>query len=214
MGFDACSWKNGDFSVSLAYGVVADRGDMKNILKKLHIMSNRSEDVAGSTSSKGHKSNDGSFPKKPSNSSSPQSSEHKSFPGISSWLNSVANKQNPSPPSSNLTRGERVEPSDLVSSGGLDMVSDSVRRDSGSSASRDPEVEEEYQIQLALEMSAKEDPEAVQIEAVKQISLGSCGPDNTPAEVVAYRYWVSFLIHFKHVDLRLKSHSPCHADFV
>ncbi|KAK4256587.1 hypothetical protein QN277_006291 [Acacia crassicarpa] len=155
---------------------------MKNILKKLHIMSNRSEDAAGSTSSKGHKSNDGSFPKK-------QSSEHKPFPGISSWLHSVANKQSPSPPSSNLERGERVEPSDLVSSGGLDIVLDSARRDSGSSNSRDPEVEEEYQIQLALEMSAKEDPEAVQIEAVKQISLGSCGPDNTPAEVLAYRYW-------------------------
>ncbi|KHN00166.1 Serine/threonine-protein kinase CTR1 [Glycine soja] len=82
-----------------------------------------------------------------------------------------------------------MDPSDSVSSGGLDVVSDSARRDSESSTSRDPEVEEEYQIQLALELSAKEDPEAVQIEAVKQISLGSCDPDNTPAEVVAYRYW-------------------------
>ncbi|XP_028786918.1 probable serine/threonine-protein kinase SIS8 isoform X2 [Neltuma alba] len=162
---------------------------MKNILKKLHIMPNRSEDAAGSNSSKGHNSNDGSFPKKPSNSRSPQSSEHKPFPGISSWLHLVTNRQGPSPPSSNLKRGERVETSDLLSSGGLDTVSDSAMRDSGSSSSRDPEVEEEYQIQLALEMSAKEDPEAVQIEAVKQISLGSCGPDNTPAEVVAYRYW-------------------------
>ncbi|XP_054821533.1 probable serine/threonine-protein kinase SIS8 isoform X2 [Prosopis cineraria] len=162
---------------------------MKNILKKLHIMSNRSEDAAGSTSSRGHKSNDGSFPKKPSNSRSPQNSEHKPFPGLSSWLHSVANRQSLGPPSLNLKKGERVEPSDLVSSGGLDIVSGSARRDSGSSTSRDPEVEEEYQIQLALEMSAKEDPEAVQIEAVKQISLGSCCPDNTPAEVVAYRYW-------------------------
>ncbi|KAK1406348.1 hypothetical protein QVD17_41642 [Tagetes erecta] len=54
---------------------------------------------------------------------------------------------------------------------------------------RDPEVEEEYQIQLALELSAREDPEAVQIEAVKQISLVSCPSHNTPAEIVAYRYW-------------------------
>ncbi|KAF9618278.1 hypothetical protein IFM89_000913 [Coptis chinensis] len=38
-----------------------------------------------------------------------------------------------------------------------------------SSNSRDPEVEEEYQIQLALEISAREDPEAVQIEVVKQM---------------------------------------------
>ncbi|KAL9999119.1 putative non-specific serine/threonine protein kinase [Helianthus debilis subsp. tardiflorus] len=43
-------------------------------------------------------------------------------------------------------------------------------------------VEEEYQIQLALELSAKEDPEAVQIEAVKEISLGSSDP-------LAARYW-------------------------
>ncbi|KAA8529722.1 hypothetical protein F0562_034178 [Nyssa sinensis] len=70
-----------------------------------------------------------------------------------------------------------------------------AKRDSSSSNSRDPEIEEEYQIQLALELSAMEDPEAVQIEAVKQISLGSCPPENTPAEVVTYRYWVSRVLH-------------------
>ncbi|RDX89886.1 putative serine/threonine-protein kinase SIS8, partial [Mucuna pruriens] len=160
---------------------------MKNILKKLHIMSNKSGNEQGS-SSKGNKSNLGS-----SSSSkkvkSPQSPEHKPFSGLSSWLHSVANRQSPSPPSLSQARGERMEPSDAVSSGGgLDVVSDSARLDSGSSASRDPEVEEEYQLQLALELSAKEDPEAVQIEAVKQISLGSCGPGYTPAEVVAYRF--------------------------
>ncbi|KAG5155942.1 hypothetical protein JHK82_013911 [Glycine max] len=149
---------------------------MKNILKKLHIMSNQSEDAQGATSSKSNKSSDGS-----SSSTAPKK--------LSNWLHSVSNRQSPSPPSPILARGERMEPSDSVSSGGLDVVSDSARRDSESSTSRDPEVEEEYQIQLALELSAKEDPEAVQIEAVKQISLGSCDPDNTPAEVVAYRYW-------------------------
>ncbi|XP_027339916.1 probable serine/threonine-protein kinase SIS8 isoform X1 [Abrus precatorius] len=149
---------------------------MKNILKKLHIMSNQSEDAQGATSSRSNKSSDGS-------SSSPTPKR------LSSWLHSVSNRQSPSPPSPNLARGERMEPSDSVSSGGLDIVSDYARRDSGSSTSRDPEVEEEYQIQLALELSAKEDPEAVQIEAVKQISLGSCDPDSTPAEVVAYQYW-------------------------
>ncbi|KAG4999341.1 hypothetical protein JHK87_020413 [Glycine soja] len=150
---------------------------MKNILKKLHIMSNQSEDAQGATSSKSNKSSsDGS-----SSSTAPKK--------LSNWLHSVSNRQSPSPPSPNLARGEIMDPSDSVSSGGLDVVSDSARRDSESSTSRDPEVEEEYQIQLALELSAKEDPEAVQIEAVKQISLGSCDPDNTPAEVVAYRYW-------------------------
>ncbi|KAJ7975214.1 Protein kinase [Quillaja saponaria] len=148
-------------------------------------MSNQSADAEGSTTSKGNKS--------PSsdrllNSLSHHNSEHKPFSGLSGWLHSV--RHSPSPPSSsNLIRGERMEPSDSVSSSGLDTVSDSGRRDSGSSNSRDPDVEEEYQIQLALELSAKEDPEAVQIEAVKQISLGSCAPDNTPSEVVAYRYW-------------------------
>ncbi|KAG5037281.1 hypothetical protein AAZX31_07G096600 [Glycine max] len=160
---------------------------MKNLLKKLHIMSNRSENEQGSCSSKGNKSNLGSSSssnKKVLGSKSPQSS------GLSSWLHSVANRQSAGPPPSlTQARGERMEPSDAVSSGGFDAVSDSARLDSGSSASRDPEVEEEYQIQLALELSAKEDPEAAQIEAVKQISLGSCDPGYTPAEVVAYRYW-------------------------
>ncbi|XP_019239060.1 PREDICTED: serine/threonine-protein kinase EDR1-like isoform X2 [Nicotiana attenuata] len=82
-----------------------------------------------------------------------------------------------------------MEHSDSVTIGELDAALDAVQRDSESSNSRDPGVEEEYQIQLALELSAKEDPEAVQIEAVKQISLGSSAPENAPAEVVAYRYW-------------------------
>ena len=185
---------------------------MKNILKKLHIMSDQSVNEQGSSSSKGNKPSDASSSssKQLLHSRSPQTSKHKPFSGLSNWLHSVANRQSPSPPSSNQARGERMEPSDTVSSGGLDVVSDSARRDSGSSTSRDPEVEEEYQIQLALELSAKEDPEAVQIEAVKQISLGSCDPDNTPAEVVAYRYWVSHSIHFKHIGFRFKSHSSCY----
>ncbi|KAI7736710.1 hypothetical protein M8C21_033572, partial [Ambrosia artemisiifolia] len=46
--------------------------------------------------------------------------------------------------------------------------------------------EEERQVQLALELSAKEDPEAVQIEAVKEIS---CLEDNRLPDVVSSRYW-------------------------
>lgn len=157
---------------------------MKNLLKKLNIMSNQSEGE-GSTSSRSSKTSD-----KQSSSRCQPNTEHKPFSGLSNWLHSVANRHSPSPPSSsNLLRGDRMEPADSVCSSGLD-VSDATRHDSGSSHSRDPEIEEEYQIQLALELSAREDPEAVQIEAVKQISLGSCAPENTPAEVVAYRYWV------------------------
>ncbi|GMP54363.1 hypothetical protein CsSME_00019562 [Camellia sinensis var. sinensis] len=79
-----------------------------------------------------------------------------------------------------------METLDSVSSGGLDAVLEAARCDSGSNNPKDNPDIEEYQIQLALELNAKEDPEAVQIEAVKQISLGSCPPENTPAEVVAY----------------------------
>ncbi|KAJ7970278.1 Protein kinase [Quillaja saponaria] len=160
---------------------------MKNILKKLHIVSNQSEDAEGSTASRGNNSNDGPSSDMHLHSRSHHNSVHKPCSGLSGWLHSVTNRHSPSPPSSSNVTRERMEPSDSASSGGLDTVS--ARRDSGSSNSRDPGVEEVYQIQMALELSAKEDPEAVQIEAVKHISLGSCTPHNTPAEVVAYRYW-------------------------
>ncbi|KAF9667544.1 hypothetical protein SADUNF_Sadunf15G0034200 [Salix dunnii] len=175
--------------------LVQDNGEsknMKNFLKKLHIMPNQSEDAEGSNSSRGHKSTNGSSPDNKSLHS--RSQENKPFSGLSNWLGSVANRKTPSPPSSsNLSGGERVEQPESISSG-FDVVSEAARRDSGSTTSRDPDIEEEYQIQLALELSASEDPEAVQIEAVKQISLGSCAPENTPAEVIAYRYWVSLSV--------------------
>ncbi|KAL1338675.1 hypothetical protein AAHE18_10G228700 [Arachis hypogaea] len=135
---------------------------MKNILKKLHIMptTNQSQEDQAPASSRSNKK-------------------------ISNWLHSVSNRQTPIPTPATATATE-TEPSDSLAGGGLDSAP--------SSTFREPEVEdddeeEEYQIQLALELSAKEDPEAVQIEAVKQISLGSCDPHNTPAQVVSYRYW-------------------------
>ncbi|KAK1371905.1 putative serine/threonine-protein kinase SIS8 [Heracleum sosnowskyi] len=166
---------------------------MKNLLKKLHIMSNPSENLEGSTSSKTNKFRDVSVPDSGLQAQSNHNSEHKDkdkpFSGISGWLNSVTNKRSPSPTppsSSNVTRRERSEQSDSVNGSAQDVV----RRETESSNLRDPDtVDEEYQIQMALELSAREDPEAVQIEAVKQISLGSFPPDNTPAEVTAYRYW-------------------------
>lgn len=169
---------------------------MKTLLKKLHIMSNQSEDLEGSpTSAKSNRSSDFPSPDRFSQSQSHHNSEHKPFSAISGWLNSVTNRRSPSPSppsSSNVSRGEKIEQADSVSSSGLNTMN----CDSESSNSRDPNVEEEYQIQLALELSAQEDPEAVQIEAVKQISLGSCPPENTPAEVVAFRYWVIIFLAF------------------
>ncbi|KAJ6375875.1 hypothetical protein OIU77_000777 [Salix suchowensis] len=159
---------------------------MKNFLKKLHVMPNQSQDAEQSNSPRGHKSsNESSSDNKFLHS---RLQENKPFSGLSNWLSSVANRKSPSPPSSNVTREERVEQPESISSSVFD-VSEGARRDSVSSTSRDPDVEEEYQIQLALELSAREDPEAVQIEAVKQISLGSCAPEHTPAELIAYRYW-------------------------
>jgi len=187
---------------------------MKNLLKKLHMMSNQSEDLEGSTSSRGNnnKSSDvssSSSPERPLNSRSHHIPEHnKPLSVLSNWLNSVANKKSPSPPSSSNVKEENMEPTDLVSTSGLEAALDAVRRNSGSDNSRDPDVEEEYQIQLALELSAREDPEAAQIEAVKQISLGSCGPENTPAEVVAFRYWVCFTS-----SLSILLFNPCSSSY-
>ncbi|VFQ84451.1 unnamed protein product [Cuscuta campestris] len=164
---------------------------MKNFLKKLHLGSNHSEDSEGSA--KGNRLGDVSSPERNLNSRSHHGSDHnKPFSAISGWLSSVSSRHStPSlPPPSNLNKTGIMGPCDSVSSScGLEATLEAVRLVSESTNSRDPDIEEEYQIQMALELSAREDPEAVQIEAVKQISLGSCGLENTPAEVVAYRYW-------------------------
>ncbi|XP_073109883.1 probable serine/threonine-protein kinase SIS8 isoform X2 [Elaeis guineensis] len=173
---------------------------MRNILKKLHIVPSQPEDAEASASSLPTGGN--SISRSPSH--HPSNPEQKHLSGLSSWLNSVSSRHasaGPSPPSSSsssssttslIARGERREQKDGsgdCSSAASEVVLDRVRRASESSRLEEPDAEEEYQIQLALEMSAREDPEAVQIEAVKQISLGSCAPENTPAEVMAYRYW-------------------------
>ncbi|CAL5384637.1 unnamed protein product [Camellia sinensis] len=90
---------------------------MKNLLKKLHIMSNQFKDSQGSTSSKGNKLNDGL-----------------KTPDPERFSQSLTNRNNPnpspstSPPSSsNAMRGERMETLDSVSSGGLDAVLEAAR---------------------------------------------------------------------------------------
>lgn len=167
---------------------------MKNFLKKLHLGSNHSEDSEGSA--KGNRLGDVSSPERNLNSRSHHGSDHnKPFSAISGWLNSVSSKHSPPNlppplPPSNLNKIDIMGPCDSVSSScGLEAALEAVRLESESTNLRAPDIEEEYQIQMALELSAREDPEAVQIEAVKQISLGSCALENTPAEVVAYRYW-------------------------
>lgn len=162
---------------------------MKSLLKKLHIKHNQSEDLEGSTSSKSNKLSDVSSPE------SLSYSEHKPFSAMSGWLNSVKSRRSPSPPlSSNVTRGGRIEQSDSASSSALEADLDAVLRDLDTRNLRDADIDEDYQMQLALTLSVKEDPEAFEIEAVKQISLSTSHLDNTAAEVVAYRYWVSIVL--------------------
>uniref|UniRef100_A0A0D9VKY0 non-specific serine/threonine protein kinase n=1 Tax=Leersia perrieri TaxID=77586 RepID=A0A0D9VKY0_9ORYZ len=48
---------------------------------------------------------------------------------------------------------------------------------------------EEFQLQLVLEMSARDNPEEMEIEVAKQISLGFCPPQSSAAEALAARYW-------------------------
>ncbi|KAF2554668.1 hypothetical protein F2Q68_00013603, partial [Brassica cretica] len=166
--------------------------NMKKFLKKLRINPNQREDGEGSVSNRSNKSSDAE--PSPSDSSRSQESknhpEFKPFAGFSNWLSSVAQRR-----SSSTTASSNANNSSTGDEASLErdapVVSESVMKDLGSGTSKDPEVEEEYQIQLALELSAREDPEAAQIEAIKQFSLGSCppAPENTPAELMAYRYW-------------------------
>ncbi|KAJ0984482.1 hypothetical protein J5N97_002838 [Dioscorea zingiberensis] len=162
---------------------------MRNILKKLHIMRGQSEEADASPPSRG------------SRSSSPAQLplvESKPLSSLSSWLNSVSSKPASSsgPPSasssSSVVSGGREERRELSDRPGLGIGSldaACVGLEPEVKEPMDPELEEEHQIQLALELSAREDPEAVQIEAVKQISLGTCPPVSNPAEVLSYRYW-------------------------
>ncbi|KAK8463117.1 hypothetical protein SEVIR_1G323600v4 [Setaria viridis] len=76
-----------------------------------------------------------------------------------------------------------------------DEVEERVIRESSEAAERKREREKEeddleaYQIQLVLEMSARDNPEEMEIEVAKQLSLGFCPPQTSPAEVIAARYW-------------------------
>ncbi|XP_072952679.1 probable serine/threonine-protein kinase SIS8 isoform X1 [Typha angustifolia] len=138
---------------------------MKNLLKKLHIVPSQQDDA------------DDPQPSSPSKKTLGSIQDQKPLSTLSNWLNSIGSKHgSSSPPPTEGTEMREDSPVEAA--------------DSAARRRRMREVEEEeYQIQLALEMSAREDPEAAQIEVAKQISLGSCPPDSTGAEVVAYRYW-------------------------
>ncbi|XP_020531650.1 serine/threonine-protein kinase EDR1 isoform X2 [Amborella trichopoda] len=63
-------------------------------------------------------------------------------------------------------------------------------------------VEEEYQVQLALAISASDpgagdDPDSLQIKAAKRISMGFCpSPGNSFAELLSHRYWTYNVVNY------------------
>ncbi|KAH9296134.1 hypothetical protein KI387_039722 [Taxus chinensis] len=179
---------------------------MRNLLRRLHIGGNHSEDADGSKSSMGRSSEGvGSSQRGKISPSEPPGSlnifEQKSFSNLSGWLNPITRHN--SPTASNISPGgsscgssmkDRLEilgSTSVTPSGSFDMGrSELVSANVGDTQVSDAAMEEEYQIQLAMALSVNDDPEAVQIEAVKQISLGSSSSaQNTSAEVVAHRYW-------------------------
>lgn len=90
---------------------------------------------------------------------------------------------------------------------------DSLRADRQAGAGMDFNfLEEEFQVQLALAISAsdpdtRQDPETAQIDAAKRISLG-CSPSDTDTnalvEFLSLRYWVRTdrIFHFNLLELR------------
>ncbi|XP_031493013.1 probable serine/threonine-protein kinase SIS8 isoform X1 [Nymphaea colorata] len=166
---------------------------MKNLLKRLHIVSEQPDDRDAPEGPALGTSSELSVGGKVSPTRSSPSvlrGEQKALTGFSAWLNSVARE---SLDSSDGREKGGEDFSGARAVGALSSAADAPDSlpnvESQSSRLMRPLMQEEYQIQLALALSAKEDPEAVQIERVKQISLGSCPPQYTPAEVVAYRYW-------------------------
>uniref|UniRef100_A0ACD5ZRE8 Uncharacterized protein n=1 Tax=Avena sativa TaxID=4498 RepID=A0ACD5ZRE8_AVESA len=159
---------------------------MKNFLRKLHI-GDSAGDGASSPAPSSRKGGGGSEPNK-----------HAS--GISSWLSSVAGRPHtphppPVPAAAAALETEAEEQALAASLEERRAEDEETARKDSLKEGRKREIEkqevelEEYHMQLALEMSAREDPEAMQIEVAKQISLGSCPLQSSAAEVIAFRYW-------------------------
>ncbi|CAN6478648.1 unnamed protein product [Victoria cruziana] len=166
---------------------------MKSLLKRLHIVSEAPDgrDAAEDPGSgKLLESSIGGKVSPPRSYPSVLRVKQKMLTGLAAWVNSVSGESLDSS-EGDEKGGEEFSGSGAV--GAFDSAAGvpdpSANEESQSLRLMRPLMEEECQIQLALALSAKEDPEAFQIERVKQISLGSCPPQYTPAEVVAYRYW-------------------------
>jgi hypothetical protein len=174
---------------------------MKNFLRKLHIGDSAGGDGASSLSAP---------PPPPTKKGGGGGGEHKHASGLSGWLSSVTGRPHAPPPlpapAAAATAAEVEAEENALATALASSVEErraareeESRKEAEDERKREVEMEkkekreaelEDYHMQLALEMSVREDPEAMQIEVAKQISLGSCPLQSSPAEVVAFRYWV------------------------
>ncbi|RLM54370.1 serine/threonine-protein kinase EDR1-like [Panicum miliaceum] len=173
---------------------------MKNFLRKLHIGDSAGGDGASSLSAP---------PPPPTKKGGGGGGEHKHASGLSGWLSSVTGRPHAPPPlpapAAAATAAEVEAEENALATALASSVEErraareeESRKEAEDERKREVEMEkkekreaelEDYHMQLALEMSVREDPEAMQIEVAKQISLGSCPLQSSPAEVVAFRYW-------------------------
>eukprot|EP00252_Welwitschia_mirabilis_P020622 TRINITY_DN5089_c0_g2_i3.p2 TRINITY_DN5089_c0_g2~~TRINITY_DN5089_c0_g2_i3.p2 ORF type:complete len:258 (+),score=51.00 TRINITY_DN5089_c0_g2_i3:92-865(+) len=180
---------------------------MRNLLRKFHIggSGNTSEETDGAKTPLGRNAEGSglSHRNRGSPSESPAGtglSDQKPLSGFSNWINSVTRHTlssgshgSPSGSSGGSSVRDRLEglgSTSATPSGSFELLqSESATASAKEAPVTSPLAEEEYQIQLAMELSAKEDPEVVQIEAMKQPSLDSSSCHSTTGEVIAYRYW-------------------------
>nr|CAB3467529.1 unnamed protein product [Digitaria exilis] len=179
---------------------------MKNFLRKLHIGDSAAGDGTSSPS----------VPPPPPTKKGGGGGEHKHASGLSGWLSSVTGRPHaplppptlpsPAPAAAATATAAEVEAEESALATALASAveerrvarEEESRKEAEDERKREVEMEkkekqkaelEDYHMQLALEMSVRENPEAMQIEVAKQISLGSCPLQSSPAEVIAFRYW-------------------------
>ncbi|XP_002962883.2 probable serine/threonine-protein kinase SIS8 [Selaginella moellendorffii] len=165
---------------------------MKNLLRKLHIGNDHYDRLDEERTSPDTTPTAATASTSSSSSTSPSPFEQqRQHSGFSGWLR---RNSRPPTPAGNGNPGETGEgaaraPVDLGAASSM-LTIDELQVE-----------EEEYQVQLALALSASKsdsmDPEIVEIEAAKRISLGlSPSPDNRQAEVLTGRYWAYNVLNY------------------
>lgn len=108
---------------------------------------------------------------------------------------------NPDPSAASASSSASTSTSSSATMGGIGTVEPVGDRSAVDGGCADFNfLEEEFQVQLALAISAsdpdsREDPESAQIDAVKRISLGGSAAvtdSRTLVDILSIRYWVRF----------------------